>query len=330
MAYANLIAVSCNNPIETFVRFRDFMCKRNGTYDYSTTGIGWTLHDAVYAVNENTISINDYFVMYSPGEDGQRDLYFKVLYKSGYIDIIGYLYWNNTTHAGVQSYGTINNWQNTLSTNNVMWVYGDLDNFIGIAKYATNYNAGFGGWMPDSPISQAVTVAPDAITAGSSVAVTFTAVPGEWAVGTKLFVRDTANIERVVIAEIAGDIVTFTAFVASYAAGSKFALENTNYVVNSANAAGSIALQIDHAGTKNSAVNPDNSMVTGPASGDSLSGKYTAKRIFYSTTATWIGPIKNQLSTISSFTSESTHTGGATNYRFFFLYSGRNVLIEEV
>jgi hypothetical protein len=329
MAYANLIAQSCNNPIETFMRFRDFICKRNGTYDYSSTGVGWTLHDSVYAIDEDTISINDYFVIYSAGEDGQRDIYFKITYVSGYISIQGYLYWNNTTHAGVFVFGTTNTWYNTLATNNVFWLYADLDEFIGIAKYGLAYYAGQGGWMPESVIDQTITVAPNAITAGSSVTVTFTSVPAGWAVNTYLFVRDLANIERVKITVISGLDVTFQTFVASYSAGSKFCLENTTYS-SSSGAMSTYYFQIGHDGTKNFTCTPDNININSPTSGDALSGLYPAKKVYLSATTMWVGPFKNQLATLSTLTSETTHTIGAQGYRFFHLHSSRYALIKEV
>jgi len=337
MAYANLIAQSCNNPIETFLRFRDFICKRNGTYDYSSTGVGWTLHDACYngkyagdpLFDEDTVAINDYFVIYSAGEDGQRDMYFKITYVSGYINIQGYLYWDNTTHAGVFVFGVTSTWNNTLATNNVFWLYADLDEFIGIAKYSTAYYTGQGGWMPESVIDQTVTVAPNAITAGSSVTVTFTAVPAGWAVDTYLFVRDLANIERVKITAISGLNVTFQTFIASYSANSKFCLENTTYS-SSSNATSYSYFQIGHDGTKNSYCAPDNISIGNPTSGDSLSGLYPAKKVYLSATTMWVGPFKNQLATFSTLTSESTHTIGAQGYRFFHLYSGRYALIKEV
>jgi len=218
MAYANLLSLSLSNPTETFQRFRDFMCSRG---IYAATGVGWTYHDSSYAISETSISINDYFVMYSAGEDGSRDLYFKVSYVSGYIAILGYLYWNNSTHAGVYSYGLANHWANTLATNNILWIYADLDSFLGISKYGTTYNSGRGGWMPDSTIDQTVTVCPNSISSGSSVTVTFTSVPSSWIIGTQLFVRDNANIEKVVVSNISGSNVTFTSFVSSYSSGSK-------------------------------------------------------------------------------------------------------------
>jgi len=329
MSAANLLAQSCNNPKETFMRFRDFMCKRNGTYDYSTTGIGWTLHDSSYAVNEDTISVNDYFVMYSAGEDGLRNMYFKIQYVSGYINILGFLYWNAGTHAGVHQFGAANSWTNPLDTNNILWVYGDLDAFCGIAKYSASYNAGQGGWCPDSPTSQEITTSAGAITAGSSVIVSFTAVPAEWAVGTKLFVRDTANIERVNISAISGTDVTFTTFVASYSAGCTFCLEENTFV-STQNANSSHYVLIDHSGAKNGSVSPDNPGIAGLASGSGLTGKYPAKKVHLSSATTLIGPLKNQLAAISTFTSETTHTLGADGYRFFNLYSARYALIKEV
>ena len=188
MAYKNLIAQSCNNPIETFLRCRDFLCSRVGTYDYSTTGIGWTLHDMYYLLggsshyydttSQDTISINDYFVVKSVGEDGLRQLYFKFTYVSGAINVDGYLYWDNSSHTGYKRYYSSSaSWTNTLATNNILWVYGDLDKVQLISKYSTTHYPCEIGWCPDSSLSTAVTAHAGSISAGSSVAVTFTSVP---------------------------------------------------------------------------------------------------------------------------------------------------------
>ena len=137
MAYANLVSQFCINNSEVFKRVRDFLCKRNGSYDYSSTGIGWTLHDAVYAKDEDAVVFGDYFVAYSPGESGDEDLYVKITYASGFINCHVYLYWNASTHTGVTAAGTANNWTNTNSANAVLWVYGDLDSVILIGKYSS-------------------------------------------------------------------------------------------------------------------------------------------------------------------------------------------------
>lgn len=343
MAYKNLVSLSLSNSAETFRHFRDFICKRNGSAagsaDYSTLGIGWTLHEQYCQAggvghyydntNEGTTTVNDYIVIYSAGEDGDRDLYFKITYTATSFTIIGYLYWNDTTHAGVHAYGSAGYWTNTAATNNILWIYGSMDHFNAISKYSTSYYLGRGGWMPDSPESTEVTVAAGAITAGSAVVVTMPAVPAEWAVGIYLFVRDTANIERVLITNISGNDVTFAAFVASYSAGSKFCLEVTNYpCVDNGNAASTFSLQISQGGTKAQSVNQILPTIY-PTSADARTGLYPCLEIWVGNASTRMGPLSDIYWT-QAFTSESTHTIGAVGYRFFTLYSAYNVLIKEV
>jgi hypothetical protein len=334
MAYKNLVAQgTLINPKETFRHFRDFMCSRNGIADYSSSGIGWTYHDSSYAVSESSISINDYFVMFSAGEDGLRSLYFKVQYVSGYFTILGYLYWNNSTHAGVKSFGAANSWNNTLDTNNILWVYGDLDGFVGITKYGVSTYYGIrGGWCPDSRYSTAITTSASSISAGSSRTVTFTSVPAGWAIGTYLFVSDTVNIERVIISNISGNDVTFTTFVASYLAGCKFQLERTEYFAH-IDMGYSIwtFMLMDHSGTQNGSGGPD-IITMGIFLGDGLDGTYPIRNIYIKNNTTYMGPIKNQFTASSSLTQESTHTIGSIGYRFFYLVLNTSYyfLVKEV
>ena len=309
------------------------MCKRvssNGSYDYQLTGIGWTLIDSSYATNEYTPAVNDYFVMYSEGEDGSRRMYVKVKILLNTFEILGFLSWDATTHAGVRQYGIVSSgWNNTSATNNILWVYGDLDSFVGVTKYGTTYYAGAGGWMPGSSTDQTITVCPNSITAGSSVTVTFTSVPAEWVVGKYLFVSDDANIERVVVSGVSGNDVTFSAFVASYASSARFSLERTEYVIGGGNFSSQDFL-IGHNGTKDQPATFDNMAISNPTSGDGLTGKFPHKNIYLSNTTMWVGPMKNILSTLSTFTSETTHTIGADGYRFFNLSSNNYCLLKEV
>ncbi len=95
MAYKNLLNIDCADKKEFFCRMRDFICKRNGTYDYSSTGIGWTLHDSSYAVDEDNPAANDWYVICSPGEGGKDDMYFKIAWngsQTNNITISGFLY----------------------------------------------------------------------------------------------------------------------------------------------------------------------------------------------------------------------------------------------
>jgi len=114
---ANLIGLACADKAEAFKRIRDWICKRNGTYDYSVDGLGgWVLHDAVYATDEDTIANNDYFVIRSPGESGDEDLYFQFTYLANYIKIVGYLSWNNSAHTGEIAYNSNSIAENITTT----------------------------------------------------------------------------------------------------------------------------------------------------------------------------------------------------------------------
>ena len=182
--------------------------------------------------------------------------------------------------------------------------------------------------MPGSATNQAITVCPGTITAGSSVVVTFTAGPGSWAIGTKLFVSDNTNIERVTITNISGNDVTFATFASSYSASSKFSMERTEYVSGNSQAS-YIDFLISHGGIKDETATSE-PMPLNPTSGDGLTGLYPKKDIYVLTTTMRAGPIKNMVFTLSSFTSETTHTIGADGYRFFNIYSGVYTLIKEV
>jgi hypothetical protein len=320
MAYANLVAQSCSNPAEIFMRFRDFICKRNGTYNYSSTGVGWTLYDSYYAINESTISVDDYFVIYSAGEDGQRDMYFQIKFLSGYIVIIGMLYWNSSTNTAVGVFGSDNN-QFGFTDSNIVYVYADLDAFYVVSRNI-DYVMGWGGWMPDSTIGQAITVASNAITAGSSVTVTFTAIPAGWYPGTYLFVRDQAHIESVQITDISGLDVTFQTFVNSYAAGSKFVLEHTVFC--------GAYLQIAHEGSLNTNYTMYTTSLPGPTNRDYLLNKYVSQKIDVCTLNTFMGPLPHILCSVPFGTVRFFSVDETTGYRYFPLSTVGDILILEV
>jgi len=244
MAYRNLISQSCASNTEVFRRFRDFLCKRNnaGYWDYSTSGIGWTLHDAVYAVDENTISNNDYFVAYSRGEDNNQDIYMKCTFIGTGINIAGFLYWNATTHIGTTTYYFAGNWPQVAATAATLWVYGDLDSVVPIAHYNTTTYGSFFGHMPESQFATTVATSSLAVSAGSNVVVALSAVPSGWVVGRKVFIRDNANIERITITNINGVNVTFSSIVASYSAGCKFQGEVSYQVCGGGSFSGSTSV----------------------------------------------------------------------------------------
>ena len=135
MAYANLVGIACIDKTEFFCRMRDFICKRNGTYDYSGTGIGWTLHDSSYATDEDNPADNDWYVIYSPGEGGKDDLYMKIVMTSANIYINGYQAWDATAHTGGNRYVTsTSNFAVGVSDTPTLYIYGNLDGIL-CAKY---------------------------------------------------------------------------------------------------------------------------------------------------------------------------------------------------
>ena len=234
MSYKNLVNQACANKIEYFCRMRDFICKRNGTYDYSTAGIGWTLHDSSYAVDEDNPAIGDWYVIKSVGENGNEDLYFKIEWVSTYVTMKGYLYWNNSTHAGVYNYNSTGNMYLVESGASTLYVYGDLD-FINYWE-TTNLGGGypmvaFGGKLANTPYDTTVATSSSSASAGSDVSITVDAVPSSWAVGKKIYLRDNADVEQVTIKTLAS--LTITADLTdSYAAGFKLQ-EEIGYTCNS-------------------------------------------------------------------------------------------------
>lgn len=240
MAYVNLVQQSCASWTEVVCRMRDFICKRNGTYDYSATGIGWTLHDESYSSDEDNPQTGDWYVVYSAGEDGKEDLYYRIKVKDAtYITIEGYLYWDNSTHAGtvvinlggssfkcIQGVGTY-----SLS------VYGNLD-FVNVWELANDasYNyCTFFGRMDPVMEDNTVATCSSALTAGSDVSITLDAVPSTWRVGQKIFINDTTAIKFLTIKTIVDNVITAD-LALSWDAGSKLRAECTYCVNTSATA----------------------------------------------------------------------------------------------
>lgn len=222
MAYKNLYAQVCTDKQEFVQRFRDFVCARNGTYDYSTTGIGWTLIDSVYAVDEDNMAVNDYFVIYSPGENGGQDLYFKCAWVLNYIKVSGYLSWDPATHTGsLINYATASNLYSIEATVNAeLSVYGDLDMIMGNwdgKTLAYSYSCHFGALLPGySDLDDTVLNTTGAVSSGSDVVLTMDGtLPAAWVEDAEVFIRTThrspittTKIEKVVIKAVSGVTIT--------------------------------------------------------------------------------------------------------------------------
>lgn len=229
MSYANLVDIVGTTQEELFQRVRDFICKRNGTYDYSLTGIGWTLHDSSYATDEDNLTAGDWIVIYSAGEGGDDDMYQWLEYsgEAAAPDTCAYLYWNNSTHAGVSIYGGISSdlWSySAAATNYNLFIYGDLDALAILLERDNQADYCYGasmGRLVDGPYNQEILTLSSAYSAGSNVVVTLPSVPSygyeQW---KNIYIRDDAHIEIIQIEAISGNNITVD-LVNSYAAGAK-------------------------------------------------------------------------------------------------------------
>ena len=332
MSYANLVSQVCTNNAEEFKRIRDFLCKRNGSFDYSTTGIGWTLHDAVYATDQDSVAFGDYFVAYSPGEDGDQDIYIKVTYASGYINFHPYLYWNNSTHTGVQPASTKNNFTATNSSTVTLWVYGDLDSIIVIGKIGTTYYGSGAGHFPDSQFATDVATSASSVSSGSNVVIGVDAVPSGFVVDRKIYIRDNADVEICTITDIDGTNITVDALSNNYASGCKLQGEVSYYCSESINIFASIFPLISHAGLSSSLHAIDGLSGLSSAVSDGLLGGSITSQLFFSISTSFMGPVKNAFFVNSTGrTSEQTETdNNGVTYRFFSCYSAKNILVKEV
>lgn len=326
MAYVNLIAVSCTNRADVFKRFRDFVCKRAGSYDYSLTGIGWTLHDAVYAVDESNLTDGDYIVVYSPGESGDDDMYFKVLYSSGYIIITGYLYWDAASHTGVHEYNSTQNWTIADGQTPYLYIYGDLDQVLGISREtgsSANYNPVFFGRAQRMAYDSEVAVCAASLTSGSNRVIDVGTVPSHWLVGQNIYIRDTANIDIITISAKTASTITAT-LSRDYLAGAKLA-SDVGYFVSSLYYFYSVATIINHAGTKNYNVvlNNASSVITDGSPEVLNSDRIAIPWYISDATGGYLGQLKNIYKVNSGISNLSILADGAgKNYRAFTFSNG--------
>ena len=236
MAYANLIneTLTAGTTAEWYMRFRDFVCKRNGTYDYSATGIGWTLHDSSYATDEDNVANNDYFVIYSAGESTREQMYFQIiLYNTDYVRVRGWQYWNNSTHtgSGIEFYS-----DEAIQVGpdpDYIWVYGDLDfvHMISVGRSSTTtWSSGCFGcldmhWLNQLDGYRNVQICSSSLSAGSDVSIV---VPdsssGMWQVGNKLMIMDNAEIEQITVKTNNGTTTITADLTNSYSANAKLAV----------------------------------------------------------------------------------------------------------
>lgn len=206
----NLVNQSCVDYEEMFQRLRDFLCKRNGTYDYSGSGIGWTLYDAVYAVDENTLSDGDYFVAYSAGESASDDMYVKFMYEitTYWFMTMGYLSWDAVAHTGGPAVGSYDFGSQQRGSSPRLWIYGDLDAIIVLSHDGTSYYGSYFGKYENLPYPDTKATSSSSVSSGTDVVITVDAVPSWWWVGQNIFIRDDDGGELITIKAISGLDIT--------------------------------------------------------------------------------------------------------------------------
>lgn len=255
MAYANLVNQNCaGGTEEVFQRIRDFICKRNGTYDYSATGIGWTLHDSYYATDEDNCAIGDWFVIKSVGESpGKDDLYYRFKWHEvDHINIQGMLYWNAATDTAVLPYNTAS--VDPIYVDDdaavVLWIYGDLDRVVSVTKLITGIYYGANvGKAADLPYDTTIATCSGSLSSGSDISITVDDIPSEWAVDRYLFIRDNAHIEKIKIKTLNAGTKTITADLTnSYTANNKLAADLVYMVSGNQMMGSSKYLLINHNG----------------------------------------------------------------------------------
>ena len=346
MAYANIVQINCADKKEAFCRMRDFICKRNGTYDYSANGIGWTLWDSSYATDENNPAINDWFVIKSAGESTKEDLYFKFTWTSGYIVVFGFQAWNPTAHTGGNQYNTIN-YNYTVSESLVpqLWVYGDLDSVFICTKAAADTDVRytiFGkAQKPWEYLDDQVAICSSALTAGNDVEITVDSVPAGWAVGRQVFIRTThtdatatVKIEKITIKTLAGLVITAD-LVNSYTANSKLT-DHVGYFCNySASALGTAYLLIDAAGavgTGTTTISFDSAVAGTNNDPGSYETRYGMAEVSLNAYNGHAGKIKNMysvaLGTLALF--DVLEEADGTQWRYIKVYYATYYVFKEV
>lgn len=346
MAYVNIVQISCTDKTEAFCRMRDFICKRNGTYDYSVTGLGWTLWDSSYAVDEDNPAINDWFVIKSAGESTDEDLYFQIKWTNGYLVIFGFQAWNPTAHTGGNQYNTVT-YTHTITEALIplLWVYGDLDAIFICTKAAADTEVRFSlfgkSLKPWDYLDDQVANCSSTLTAGNDVSITVDSVPAGWAVDREVYIRTihtdataTVKIEKITIKTLVGNVITAD-LTNSYTADSKLS-DHVGYFCNSsASAIGTTKILIDPNGTVSSiatSVSYDAAVTGAYNDPGSYEDRWGMAEAGLSSSTGYFGKIKNiyriAIGTLSLFDVLDELDG--TQWRYIKVYSNLHYVFKEV
>jgi len=346
MAYVNLVNQTVANKAEAFARIRDFICKRNGTYDYSTTGIGWALHDSAYAVDENNPQAGDWFVVKSTGEGTKDYLYYRFLWDTTDFEINGMLHWNATTHTSSVNYQTLaNNFKFLNAATSVpLYVYGDLDSVVIVAKHSDYaYMTSFGKMVrPFSSTDDTIATCSSSLSSGSDVSIALDSAPATWKVGGHIYIwssdATTTNVEKAEIKTIVSNTITAD-LTKSYSANSRVSQHNGYHAQGTINASSSRYVLIDGFGTSGAInyshtplISYNNTLLT-YGDPDPFDSEYSiVDSIMGHSTHGFTGVIKNlkQVSYTGLVDGDVLTLPDGTEYRFFKVYPGLGIVSKEV
>lgn len=331
--YKNLIAVAPANAADMFRHIRDWLCSQNGIADYSSSGLGWTLHDSYYAVDADNISANDWFVAYSSGEGGNDDLYYQFKYTTTGLYIYGGLYFNASTNAWVSTY--VNNSQvMQWSTVGSLYIYGDLNFVVCMNEVSsgTVYPCMF-GCLDYRLATRTVEPTTGAVSSGSSVSIPVGDTTAEWwEAGNRLFIKDDDHIERITIISKTANSITAD-LSNSYASGAKLAIAfpyycqggtgffgSSNRVIIAPD--GSLSYYANKASVPGIAswMNPDKLNDTPVGVGVDIG--YSGRGYY--------GSVPNVYNLYAALTHLDVHSDGTDSYRFFYGASSHYYLFREV
>lgn len=258
MARKNLIAVNCASIDEVFRHIKDWLCARNGIVDYSASGLGWTLHDSSFAVNQDAPAANDWIVISSTGENGKQNLYYRMLFTTLASSIIrtrSGLHWNPSTDAWAQPYPNADvSGGPTTGSSFILYIYGSLDQFSIIIGNGTTLYGRHYGLQEDTFHDSTIAITTGDVAAGTGVVIPVDAVPASWSVGKSVIVRNLATIEKTTITAISGLNVTMT-LANAYPAGARIARDYGTFISASTYFVSLGHGQINHSGTVGSVNN---------------------------------------------------------------------------
>lgn len=330
-----MVNQTCATQAEFFVRLKDFICAQNGVYeDYSTTGIGWTLYDYSTKVGLDAPEVGSWFIIYSPGENGTEDMYYRVYwYSETYIRVQGYLYWNASTSSGSHIYNTVSNFLIYASSDQTLSVYGDLD-FIHLWETTSStYNrwAGFGK-LANLMYDDTVATSASALSSGTDVSITVDSVPSSWAVDKKIYIRDNNDFEIITIKTLSGNVITAD-LDNSYTAGCKMQMD-IGYFCNSSTSQFPGNMMVDRVtGTSMELTNWIKTPSTGYADPDQLNGKYAIFPIHQVTVNAYRGSLPNIFYSEDTGLSQGdvlTDPDTGYSYRYLRYYNAYDCMTREV